>query len=100
MTALQPRDYSLVMTALEETEYVRIAPRVFAKRRREEQYFLPTRVFIVTIESSNFKLSRFPKCVLLRTRRRYINTSLIVLAKIETHLLELDDKYRPVIASV
>ena len=29
----------------------------------------------MTIESSNFKLSRFAKCVLLRTRRRYINTN-------------------------
>ena len=33
VTALQLK---LVMTALEQTEYVRIAPRVFAKRRREE----------------------------------------------------------------
>ena len=47
--------------------YPYIAPRVFTKRRREGQHFLPTRVII---EANNFKLSRFPKSVLLRTSRQ------------------------------
>ena len=60
----------LVVTALpplEESEGIRITLRVFGKRQRDGYYFLPTRVII---EANNFQLSRFPKCVLLRTSRQ------------------------------